>query len=58
MARWIALPFFLLAGAACAGPQQQTCYRIVESVVTEAGARALMQVPCPPGQSGILADQS
>ena len=58
MARWIALPLFLLVGAACAGPQQQTCYRIVESVVTEAGARALMQVPCPPGQSGILADQS
>jgi uncharacterized protein YcfL len=58
MARWIALPLFLLACAACAGPQQQTCYRIVESVVTEAGARALMQVPCPPGQSVILADQS
>jgi nitrous oxide reductase accessory protein NosL len=42
--------------AACTAPQQQaaTCYRIVENVVTEEGARALMQVPCPEGQSGIL----
>jgi hypothetical protein len=54
MSRFIVLASVLLA--ACAAPQQQvaTCYRIVESVVTEEGARALMQVPCPEGQSGIL----
>lgn len=54
MARLVLLIPVLLA--ACTAPQQQaaTCYRIVESVVTEEGARALMQVPCPEGQSGIL----
>jgi hypothetical protein len=54
MARYLLL--LPLALIACATPQQQvaTCYRIVESVVTEEGARALMQVPCPEGESGIL----
>ena len=54
MARFVwLLPLVL---AACAAPQQQavTCYRIVENVVTEEGSRALMQVPCPPGGSGVL----
>ena len=54
MARLILLvPVFL---AACTAPRQQaaTCYRIVENVVTEEGSRALMQVPCAEGQSGIL----
>jgi hypothetical protein len=47
--------------ASCAGPsgrQQATCYRILESVVTEAGSRALDQVPCPPGRQGILREES
>ena len=57
MARWLALTPILLLAWACAAPQQQSCYRIHESVVTEAGARALMQVPCPPGERGILADE-
>jgi hypothetical protein len=55
MARYLVLLPLVLA--ACATQQQQqaaTCYRIVESVVTEEGARALMQVPCPEGESGIL----
>jgi hypothetical protein len=55
MGRLILLvPVLLLTG--CAAPQQQaaTCYRIVENVVTEEGGRALMEVPCPEGQSGIL----
>ena len=54
MARFVwLLPLILMA---CATPQQQaaTCYRIVENVVTEEGSRALMQVPCPPGGSGVL----
>jgi hypothetical protein len=57
MSRFIVLASALLAG--CAAPQQQaaTCYRIVENVVTEEGGRALMQVPCPEGQSGILSSQ-
>jgi hypothetical protein len=57
MFRFVLLAPVLLA--ACATPQQQaaTCYRIVENVVTEEGGRALMQVPCPEGQSGILSSQ-
>jgi hypothetical protein len=39
-----------IALAACASPQQQTayCYRIVESVGTEAGGRVLMQCRAHP----------
>jgi hypothetical protein len=57
MFRFVLLAPVLLA--ACATPQQQAanCYRIVENVVTEEGGRALMQIPCPPGRSGILKDQ-
>ena len=58
MARFLMLLPLVLAACATQQQQQQqqaaTCYRIVESVVTEEGARALMQVPCPEGESGIL----
>ena len=59
MSRLLILAPLSIALAACASPQQQTayCYRIVESVVTEAGGRALMQVPCPPGRHGIISDE-
>ena len=33
-------------------------WRLTPGRARAAGARALMHVPCPPGQSGILADQS
>jgi hypothetical protein len=47
-----------LAISACASTRQETaCYRVVESVVTENGSRALMQVPCPPGRQGVLTDE-
>lgn len=32
--------------------QQQTCYKIVESVVTEQGESSIVPAPCPPDFRG------
>ena len=59
MIRWTSLAVLASLLAACAdGSDQQTCYRIVESLVTEAGARALMAVPCPAGEQGLIGSSS
>lgn len=48
----IALVIVVLS--ACSTPPEPSCYKIWESVTTEAGSRALMKVPCPPGQRGVI----
>ena len=59
MTRWTVLLTLapILLGCADAS-DQQVCYRIIESQVTEAGARALAAVPCPAGERGLLEPSS
>jgi hypothetical protein len=59
MTRWTVLLALapILLGCADAS-DQQVCYRIIESQVTEAGARALAVVPCPPDERGLLGPSS
>jgi hypothetical protein len=46
--------FVIVVLSACSTPPEPSCYRIVENVVREQGGRALMKVPCPPGQRGVI----
>jgi hypothetical protein len=60
MIRWTTLLSTLaplLLGCAD-GSDQQACYRIIESQVTESGARALAAVPCPGEERGLLKPSS
>jgi hypothetical protein len=47
-----------LAGCASPAPteRQAACY-VIEDRQTEPGYRALREVPCPPGRSGVLIEQ-
>jgi hypothetical protein len=47
MERSLALAALLLVIGGCAETQSPTCYKIVESVTTEAGNRMLAVAPCP-----------
>jgi hypothetical protein len=40
--------------AACDNQPDASCYRVFQSVVTENNGRFLMNVPCPPGQRGVI----
>ena len=44
----------IVALSACHNPPDASCYRVFESVVTENNGRFLMEVPCPPGQRGVI----
>jgi hypothetical protein len=53
MKRSLAMAALMLVLGACAGgPEQRTCYKIVESQTTEMGNRALAVTPCPAEQRG------
>ena len=55
--KWAAAGCALLI-ASCNGQQQARCYRIVESMGSEDNGRFMMDVPCPPGKTGILRNES
>lgn len=42
----------LLSGCLNQNQQSITCYKIVESVVTEQGERYIVPAPCPPDYRG------
>jgi len=50
MQRSLAFAALMLALGACADSDKPTCYKIIESVTTEAGSRALAVTPCPADQ--------
>lgn len=50
MQRSLAFAALMLALGACADLDKPTCYKIIESVTTEAGSRALAVTPCPADQ--------
>jgi hypothetical protein len=57
------VPVLLVTGvalliASCNGQQQARCYKIVESTFFSDGGQSLRPMPCPPGQTGILRDES
>jgi hypothetical protein len=57
---WHSFALVTVALAGCASPaasnRQTACY-VVEDRQTEPGFRALREVPCPPGRSGVLIEQ-
>ena len=57
---WHSFALLAVALAGCASPapteRQAACY-VVEERQTEPGYRALREVPCPPGRSGVLIEQ-
>jgi hypothetical protein len=52
MQRSLALAALLLVLGGCAETERPTCYKIVESVTTEAGSRMLAVTPCPAKPEG------